>query len=88
MLTDTAIRAAKPREKSYKMFDGLGLNEHGHHPDLIELQFTHAERNQVQAAYNKARRIPERRKMMQALADYLDGLRAGANVVPFKRMAG
>lgn len=25
MLTDTAIRAAKPREKSYKLFDGLGL---------------------------------------------------------------
>jgi hypothetical protein len=25
MLTETAIRAAKPREKSYKLFDG-GLN--------------------------------------------------------------
>ena len=25
MLTETAIRAAKPREKSYKLFDGLGL---------------------------------------------------------------
>src|ERR1700684_3472345 len=25
MLTDTAIRAAKPREKPYKLFDGLGL---------------------------------------------------------------
>jgi hypothetical protein len=25
MLTDTAIRAAKPREKAYKLFDGLGL---------------------------------------------------------------
>jgi hypothetical protein len=25
MLTDTAIRAAKPREKSYKLFDSLGL---------------------------------------------------------------
>jgi hypothetical protein len=25
MLTDTAIRAAKPREKSYKLFDALGL---------------------------------------------------------------
>jgi hypothetical protein len=48
----------------------------------------HAERNQVRAAYNKAKRLPERRKMMQAWADYLDGLRAGANVVPFKRMAG
>jgi integrase len=64
------------------------LNEQGYHPDLIELQLAHAERNQVRAAYNKAQRLPERRKMMQAWADYLDGLRAGANVVPFKRLAG
>jgi integrase len=42
------------------------LNEQGYHPDLIELQLAHAERNQVRAAYNKAQRLPERRKMMQA----------------------
>ena len=64
------------------------LNEQGYHPDLIELQLAHAERNQVRAAYNKAQRLPERRKMMQAWSDYLDGLRGGANVVPFKRTAG
>jgi hypothetical protein len=64
------------------------LNEQGYHPDLIELQLAHAERNQVRAAYNKAQRLPERRKMMQAWADYLAGLRAGANLAPFKRMAG
>ena len=63
------------------------LNEQGYHPDLIELQLAHAERNHVRAAYNKAQRLPERRKMMQAWSDYLDGLRAGANVLPFKRMA-
>jgi integrase len=61
------------------------LNEQGYHPDLIELQLAHAERNQVRAAYNKAQRLPERRKMMQAWADYLDGLRASANVFPFRR---
>jgi integrase len=64
------------------------LNEQGYHPDLIELQLAHAERNQVRAAYNKAQRLPERRKMMQAWADYLEGLRAGTNVVPIKRMTG
>jgi len=64
------------------------LNEHGYHPDLIELQLAHAERNQVRAAYNKAQRLPERRKMMEAWADYLDGLRAGASVVPIKRATG
>jgi integrase len=58
------------------------LNEQGWHPDLIELQLAHAERNKVRAAYNRAQRLPERRKMMQAWADYLDGLRGstGGNV--------
>jgi hypothetical protein len=29
------------------------------------------------SAYNRTTHLPERRKMMQAWADYLDGLRAG-----------
>jgi hypothetical protein len=53
------------------------LNELGWHPDLIELQLAHAERNKVRAAYNRAERLVDRRKMMQAWEDYLDGLRAG-----------
>jgi integrase len=61
------------------------LNEQGFPPDVIELQLAHAERNKVRAAYNKAQRLPERRKMMQAWADYLDGLRAGATIVPIRR---
>jgi len=61
------------------------LNEQGFPPDVIELQLAHTERNKVRAAYNKAQRLPERRKMMQAWADYLDGLRAGGNVVPLRR---
>ena len=48
------------------------LNEQGYPPDVIELQLAHAERNKVRAAYNKARRVPERRKMMQWWADFLD----------------
>jgi integrase len=51
------------------------LNERGWHPDLIELQLAHMERNDVRAAYNKAQRLAERRTMMQAWADYLDGLK-------------
>jgi integrase len=51
------------------------LNELGFHPDLIELQLAHQERNKVRAAYNKAQRLPERRKMMQAWADHLDELK-------------
>ncbi len=61
------------------------LNETGYPPDVIELQLAHQERNEVRAAYNRAKHLPERRKMMQAWADYLDGLRAGANVVPIMR---
>jgi len=53
------------------------LNELGWHPDLIELQLAHAERNKVRAAYNRAERLVDRRKMMQAWGHYLDGLRAG-----------
>jgi integrase len=63
------------------------LNEQGWHPDLIELQLAHAERNKVRAAYNRAERLGERRKMMQAWADYLDGLRTGANVTNLKKSA-
>jgi len=52
------------------------LNEQGWNPDAIERQLAHNERNNVRAAYNFAEYLPERRKMMQAWADYLDGLRA------------
>ncbi len=61
------------------------LNEQGFPPDVIELQLAHAERNEVRAAYNRASRMADRRKMMQAWADYLDGLRLGANVTPMQR---
>ena len=51
------------------------LNEQGWHPDLIELQLAHKERNKVRAAYNRAQRLEERRKVMRAWADYVDELR-------------
>lgn len=56
------------------------LNEQGWHPDLIELQLAHVERNKVRAAYNRAQRLAERRTMMQAWSDYLDALRLGKAV--------
>jgi integrase len=55
------------------------LNEQGVHPDLIELQLAHAERNTVRAAYNRAQRLAERRMMMQRWADFLDDLRKNAS---------
>lgn len=58
------------------------LNEQGWHRDAIERQLAHGERDAVRAAYNYAEHLPERRKMMQGWADFLDGLRNGATVVP------
>lgn len=57
------------------------LNEQGWNRDAIERQLSHAERDGVRAAYNYAEHLPERRRMMQAWADYLDRLRAGVEVV-------
>lgn len=58
------------------------LNELGWAPDVIERQLAHKERNQVRAAYNRAQHLAERGKMMQAWADYLDGLTVSAKVTP------
>lgn len=63
------------------------LNEQGWHRDAIERQLAHGERDKVRAVYNHAEHMPERRKMMQAWADYLDELRTGAHVAPLKRVA-
>ena len=63
------------------------LNAQGWPSDVIERQLAHAERNKVRAAYNRHDYLPERRKMMQAWADYLDGLKAGVEVIPFRRVA-
>src|SRR5258708_6167814 len=63
------------------------LNEHGWHRGAIERQLAHAERDDVRAAYNFAEHLPERRRMMQAWADYLDGLKAGAKVTSIKKAA-
>ncbi len=51
------------------------LNEQGWNRDAIERQLAHGERNPIRAAYNYAEFLPERRKMMQSWADYLDGLK-------------
>ncbi|PIU53522.1 MAG: integrase [Deltaproteobacteria bacterium CG07_land_8_20_14_0_80_60_11] len=60
------------------------LNEHGWNRDAIERQLAHAERNSVRAAYNYAEFMPERKKMMQAWADYLEGIKSGAKIIPIR----
>ena len=52
------------------------LNEQGvYSPDVIERQLAHAPRNKVRAVYNRAEYMPERIKMMQDWANYLDELK-------------
>ena len=60
------------------------LNEQGWNRDAIERQLAHAEKNRVRAAYNYAEFMPERKKMMQAWADYLEGIKSGAKIIPIR----
>lgn len=53
-------------------------------PELIEHQLAHAVRDPLGRAYNRTAHLTERRAMMQKWADYLDGLREGAVVLPMK----
>jgi integrase len=54
------------------------LNELGYNRDWIERQLAHKEKNEIRAAYNYAQYLPQRRKMMDEWADYLDTLREKA----------
>ncbi|QFY91119.1 tyrosine-type recombinase/integrase [Magnetovirga frankeli] len=51
------------------------LNEMGYSADAIELQLAHLSKDRIRATYNKAQLMPERRKMLQEWADYLDELK-------------
>ncbi len=63
------------------------LNEQGYNPDVVERQLAHCERNEVRGAYNRAEYLPQRKAMMQEWADYLDKIKAGAEVIRFKGLA-
>lgn len=52
--------------------------------DAIERQLSHKDKDAIRAAYNRADYLEERRLMLQCWADYLDGLREGGKVLPFK----
>lgn len=61
------------------------LNESGKwNPDAIERALSHADKNQVRAAYHRGAHWPERVKMAQWWSDHLDTLRRGAEIVPLK----
>ncbi|MQT75804.1 tyrosine-type recombinase/integrase, partial [Pseudomonas helleri] len=56
------------------------LNEVGFVEEWIEAQLSHADANQIRAAYNHAKYVEPRRRMMQYWADLLDALEVGIPV--------
>lgn len=54
-------------------------------PDYIEHQLAHAVRDPNGRSYNRTAHLAERKKMMQLWADYLDGLKAGAKLLPLRK---
>ena len=59
----------------------------GFRPDYIEHQLAHAVRDPNGRAYNRTAHLPERCKMMQDWADYLDKLKAGVKNIPIHQSA-
>lgn len=53
--------------------------------DMVEAQLGHGKTGPLGSAYDRAEYLGQRRQMMQTWADYLDTLRAGAEVIQFKR---
>ena len=80
-MSEGAICQALERMKVNMVGHGIrglvstGLNELGYPPHIVEVQIGHKRKDQVEAAYNKAEYFDERRKMMQAWADYLDEIK-------------
>ena len=94
-MSDMAINAALARIGFKDVIVGHGfrhmartlLGEMGWSAEALERQLSHKEPG-VAGVYNKAQHLPERRKVMQAWADYLDVLKAGGNVVSMHRKTG
>jgi integrase len=61
------------------------LNEQGWEADVVERQLAHKEKNATRAAYHHAEYLAERKRMMQAWANYLDGQRSGGNARSLRR---
>lgn len=59
------------------------LAELGWNTEAIDRQLAHKEQG-VKGVYQKAQYLEERRKMMQAWADYTEALKSGAQIIPLK----
>ena len=86
-MSDNAILSALrsmgiPKEEmtghGFRHMASTMLHEQGWNSDVIERQLAHIELNSVKGVYNKAKYMPDRVRMMQAWADYLDTLRGSS----------
>ena len=86
-LRTCGFSAAQQTGHGFRTTASTLLNEQGWGADAIERQLAHGSRDKVRAAYNAAQYLPERRRMMQAWADYLDTLRGtGGKVVRLRQI--
>ena len=95
-MSDNAIRSALRRmgwsndemtPHGFRAMASTILDNMGYKQEWLERQLAHEEPNKVKAAYKRdtwRMYLPERTAMMQAWADYLDKLKEGAVVVPFR----
>jgi integrase len=58
----------------------------GFDPNVIEAQLAHSVRDSLGRAYNRTEFVEQRRKMLQAWADYLDKLRRGPEVTALRKV--
>jgi integrase len=95
-MSDNAIRSALRRmgwandemtPHGFRAMASTILDNMGYKQEWLERQLAHEEANKVKAAYKRdawRMYLPERTAMMQAWADYLDKLKAGAQVIPMR----
>lgn len=95
-MSDNAIRSALRRmgwandemtPHGFRAMASTILDNMGYKQEWLERQLAHEEPNKVKAAYKRdawRMYLPERTAMMQAWADYLDKLKAGAAVIPLR----
>jgi integrase len=95
-MSDNAIRSALRRmgwandemtPHGFRAMASTILDNMGYKQKWLERQLAHEEPNKVKAAYKRESwrmYLPERTAMMKAWADYLDGLKAGADVIALR----
>lgn len=63
------------------------FNEVGANSELIELTLAHKDRDKIRGSYNHAKKLDQRRTLLQEWANLSDAWRAGAQVIPLASKA-